>query len=89
MENKKENITLDTKIQYLKGVGPKMAMRLNKLGINTIIDLINYFPRDWQDYSHTNYISSLRIGDFGIIKAKIISISNNRSFRKRMFRFRQ
>ncbi len=36
-------------IQYLKGVGPKKAKILNRLGIFTIKDLLFYFPRRYED----------------------------------------
>ncbi|MCX7653769.1 MAG: ATP-dependent DNA helicase RecG [Fervidobacterium sp.] len=41
--------SLDTPIKYAKGVGPSREKLLKKLGINTIGDLINYFPRDYED----------------------------------------
>ncbi len=44
-----ENIKLDTSVQYVKGVGPKMYELLNKLGIYTIRDLIEYYPRTYED----------------------------------------
>ncbi len=36
-------------VQYLKGVGPKKAKVLNKIGIFTIKDLLFYFPRRYED----------------------------------------
>jgi len=36
----------DKSIQYIKGVGPQRAKLLNKLGINTVYDLITYYPRE-------------------------------------------
>src|SRR5689334_20652803 len=36
-------------LQYLKGVGPKRAEKLEKLGLRTIWDLIHYFPRRHDD----------------------------------------
>ena len=44
-----ENIKLDTSVQYLKGVGPKMFELLNKIGIYTVKDLIEYYPRVYED----------------------------------------
>lgn len=44
-----ENIKLDTSVQYLKGVGPKMYELLNKIGIYTVKDLIEYYPRVYED----------------------------------------
>ena len=36
-------------VQYLKGVGPRRAEGFKRLGILTVRDLLNHFPRDWQD----------------------------------------
>jgi ATP-dependent DNA helicase RecG len=36
-------------VQYLKGVGPRRAADLSRLGIETLGDLVTYFPRDWHD----------------------------------------
>ncbi len=40
---------LDMSVQYIKGVGPKKAKLLKKLNIETIRDLIYYFPRNYED----------------------------------------
>lgn len=40
------NISQD--ISSVKGVGPKLTERLNKCGIFTILDLLLYFPRDYE-----------------------------------------
>lgn len=40
---------LDTSVQYLKGVGEKRAAYLRKLGIDTLWDLLYYFPREYDD----------------------------------------
>ncbi len=39
-----------TNIQYLKGVGEKRAGLLNKLGLFTVGDLLQFFPRDYMDW---------------------------------------
>ena len=36
-------------IQYLKGVGPNRALKLQKLDIFTVGDLLNYFPVKYED----------------------------------------
>lgn len=38
-------------IQYVKGVGPKKARLLKKIGVNNILDVFYYFPRDYDDRS--------------------------------------
>lgn len=40
---------LDTEVQYLKGVGPKLAQLLERLGISNLGDLLNHFPHRWED----------------------------------------
>lgn len=40
---------LNMPVQYLKGVGPKMAQKLASLGIRTLDDLLHHYPREWED----------------------------------------
>lgn len=48
----------DTPLQYIKGVGEKRALLLNKLGIFNLYDLVHYFPR-----SYLNFTSLISISD--------------------------
>lgn len=50
--------TLSTNIQYLKGVGEKRARLYARLGIATIGDLLEHYPRDYIDFSHPSSIIS-------------------------------
>jgi ATP-dependent DNA helicase RecG len=43
----KETMAISTPVQYLKGVGPARAEVFGKLGVQTVGDLLEYFPRDW------------------------------------------
>lgn len=60
-------------VTYIKGVGPKIAYLLNKLGIYTASDLLYYFPRKHVDYSTRTRIRDLKEGMsttiFGTIKS--------------------
>lgn len=60
-------------VMYIKGVGPKIAYMLNKLGIYTANDLLYYFPRKHIDYSTRVKIRDLKEGEsttiFGNIKS--------------------
>ena len=40
-------LELSMPVQYLKGVGPARAEIFAKLGVQTVGDLLEYFPRDW------------------------------------------
>lgn len=42
---------LHARVETVKGVGPKMAELLNRLGVHTINDLLLYFPRRYDDYT--------------------------------------
>lgn len=44
-------LRLDSSIQYLKGVGPRRAFVLEKVGIMTVQDLLLYLPRKYIDRS--------------------------------------
>ena len=72
-EQKNNTLTLKSDVMYLKGVGPKIAYILNKLGIYTVGDLLYYFPRKHVDYSTRTRIRDLKVGEtttiFGTIKA--------------------
>lgn len=63
----------DTDVMYMKGVGPKIAYKLNKLGIYTVQDLMMYFPKKHIDYSSRTLIRDLKEDEtttvFGYIKS--------------------
>ena len=67
------NLTLKSDVMYLKGIGPKIAYILNKLGIYTVSDLLYYFPRKHVDYSTRTKIRDLEVGEnttiFGVIRS--------------------
>jgi len=43
--------SLSVSINSLSGIGSKTAAKLARLGINTVSDLLQYYPRDWKDLS--------------------------------------
>jgi ATP-dependent DNA helicase RecG len=51
---------LDTSIKNIKGIGPVKAKLFNKLGLNTIEDLLEYYPRGYKDKSQTTKIKDLQ-----------------------------
>ncbi len=71
---------LDKSIQYIKGVGPKRAQSLGRLGIRTVKDLLYYFPRTHQDRSRVEEISKLADGATSMVKGVVFKI---KSFRTR------
>ena len=65
----------DTDVMYLKGVGPKVAYKLNKLGIYTIQDLMLYLPKKHIDYSSRTLIKDLKEGETTTVFGYIRSVS--------------
>ncbi len=53
------NIQLDTPVQYVKGVGPTRAIQLAQLGIQTVEDLLSYYPRRFDLRPQVQPIASL------------------------------
>lgn len=62
--------------QYLKGVGPKVARLLRKLGIETVEDLIYFFPRDYEDRSNPTSIAELPLGRTAVVRARIDALDH-------------
>ena len=46
-EKSQTQLDLSTPVRYLKGVGPARAETFAQLGVETVGDLLEYFPRDW------------------------------------------
>lgn len=72
-----ENCWTDT-IQYIKGVGPRKANLLAKLGIYTIGDLLEHYPRRYEDRSQLKTINNLTDGEVGTFKATIMSCAESK-----------
>ena len=50
-------------VQFVKGVGPKRAEQLERLGINTVEDLLYHIPFRYQDRREILKIRDLRTGE--------------------------
>ncbi len=62
---------LNTDVRYIKGIGEKKALALNKLGVFSLYDLISYFPRRYEDRSVTKPISLAMDGETVCIHALV------------------
>ncbi|NPA79733.1 MAG: ATP-dependent DNA helicase RecG [Thermotogae bacterium] len=65
-------ITLETDVKYLKGVGPKRAKLLNKLGVRTVEDLLYLLPRRYVDRSVVRRIAMLQRGQEAVVRGRIL-----------------
>lgn len=70
---------LDTSVQYLKGVGPKAAQVLAKLGVETVKDLLYCLPFRYEDRRDFRPIGNVRPGEWVTLKGRVVSLdSRNR-----------
>src|SRR5579862_2228383 len=68
--------SLDTEAQYLKGVGPRFAPGLAKLGLRTASDVLYHLPRRYEDRTHLPPISGVRPGDFATVKGDLMKVES-------------
>ncbi|MFH1191282.1 MAG: ATP-dependent DNA helicase RecG [Candidatus Omnitrophota bacterium] len=72
-------------IQYFKGIGLKRAKAFSAYGINTIEELMYYFPRRYEDRTNFVSIAELKAGQVYTIKGKILANDQRNSWRRRKF----
>ena len=58
-------------ITSLKGIGPRKAESLGRLGLFSLKDLLYFFPRGHRDYSRPTYIMGARHGDEGAFELTV------------------
>ena len=66
-------VDLGKGVQYVKNVGPNRVKLLNKLNINTLQDLISYFPRNYEDRGIAKKLSDCIDGEEVLIKGVAIT----------------
>lgn len=59
------------KIDNLKGVGTKRVEQFKKLGINSVRDLIEFYPRHYEDWSKCYSVSEAPLGENCCVKGYV------------------
>ncbi|MBO5177955.1 MAG: ATP-dependent DNA helicase RecG [Lachnospiraceae bacterium] len=65
-------------IDSVKGIGDKTRALFEKLNVNTVGQLLTYYPRDYETFSGPAPIASLREGNVGVVEASVSRISETR-----------
>ena len=64
-------LKLDTPITAVRGISDKLAPRFHKLGVNTVRDMLYFFPRRHIDYSKRQSVATLEVGQEQTVVANI------------------
>jgi ATP-dependent DNA helicase RecG len=64
-------VELSTQIQYVKGIGPRIAEMLATKGISTVEDLLYYLPFRYEDRLNPRGISELKPGEMASVVAEV------------------
>ncbi|WP_339063031.1 ATP-dependent DNA helicase RecG [Fusobacterium polymorphum] len=59
-----------------KYITAKQLSNLKSLGINTVYDLIYYFPRAYDDRTNIKKIGELKFNEYVVLKANVMSVVN-------------
>ncbi len=66
-----EMLEASTPVQYLKGIGPKLAEVLASKDIRTVDDLLHYLPFRYEDRLNPRGIAELRPGEMATVIAEV------------------
>jgi ATP-dependent DNA helicase RecG len=64
-------LELGTPVQYVKGIGPRLAEILAAKDIHTVGDLLNYLPFRYEDRLNPRTIGKLRAGEMATVIAEV------------------
>ncbi|MEC8767759.1 MAG: ATP-dependent DNA helicase RecG [Actinomycetota bacterium] len=70
-------------LSRLKGIGPKKESSLNSLDIFSVLDILSYFPRRYIDRTNEAKISSLQVGEEGMILVEILNVYKQKTRNRR------
>jgi ATP-dependent DNA helicase RecG len=78
-------LELHTPVQYVKGIGPRLAEVLGAKGISTVEDLLYYLPFRYEDRLNPRWIAELRPGEMASVIAEVRTSALFRTKRMPMF----
>src|SRR5919109_4897588 len=78
-------LRLDTPVQFVKGIGPRIADLLAAKGIQTVEDLLYYLPFRYEDRLNPRRIGELRPGEMASVIAEVRTSALFRTRRMPLF----
>jgi ATP-dependent DNA helicase RecG len=77
-------MNLDTRLDQIYGIGPKLYKKLQKLGLHKVEDILFYYPFRYNDYSQVKKIKDLINEETATVQGTITLINNKRAKTRRM-----
>ncbi len=65
-------------LQYLKGVGPAKAAALAKIGLFSVADLLEHFPKRYEDGSSWLKIAALEDGSTASFQGRVVTVQEQK-----------
>lgn len=65
-------------IRYIKGIGPKRALALEKLGIHSLRDLLYFFPRRYEDRGSFSSITRIKLNEPVTVRGEVLTLGLKR-----------
>lgn len=78
-------ILLSTPLTEIKGIGPSLAQKFSKLGLENVKDVLYYFPFRYQDFSQIVHIDELEEGQIATIFGIIDTTKLYKTWKRKMW----
>jgi ATP-dependent DNA helicase RecG len=79
-----DSSALTLPLSDLERVTPSVARRLTAFGLSTVGDLIEHFPRRYEDFRDRKAIRDLRVGEEATIRGAVVRVRAERTARRRV-----
>src|SRR5947208_3704044 len=73
---------LATPLQFVKGVGPRVALTLQKIGLHTVEDLLYHFPHRYEDRRNFRPLSQARHNETVCTSGEVLGVTVDRTARQ-------
>ena len=77
-------IKIDDLLQYLKGVGPKKIKKYNSLELQNVRDLLEYYPRSYDDQSNFKLLYNTVPNEKATFDVLVVGMIENRNIRRNL-----
>ncbi|MBI5902171.1 MAG: ATP-dependent DNA helicase RecG [Deltaproteobacteria bacterium] len=84
-ELKKRLQAIKTPLQYVRGIGPRLAQRLEKKGLRTVEDMLYFLPMRYEDRRALKKIRDLSPGPGQTVVAEVLASGETRYGRRKVF----